>query len=283
MIRKLPTQPVANTLTVRSPRGKRLVDVYEIWLFRSLLMTLVWRELKVRYRHTALGVLWYVLQPLILMLVICVGLRFAVPGGVEGLPYPLYVASGLVLWTYFVNSLPTGAGSLETYRAILDKIAFPRACLPLVFCITAIIDMLAAGLLLVPMLYYYDMLPSWRLFMLPLIVLGTGCFIYGLSLLASAASARYKDLRHLVPFFTQLMFFGSPVFISHATMPPKLATIMLANPFATYLTSFRWAIFPDAVAPSQLSVLIAVGITFFVLLVGMSYFQRQQSNLVDII
>jgi lipopolysaccharide transport system permease protein len=239
--------------------------------------------LKVRYRHTTLGILWFVLQPLLMMLVISIGLRFAVPDTVEGLPYPLYVATGLVLWTYFYNALPTGAGSLEAYRSMLSKISFPRACLPLVFAITAIVDMLAASILLIPMFAYYDIIPSWRMVFLPAIILGTVCFVYGLALFLSAASARFKDLRQVIPFFTQLMFFGSPVFISQAGFTGTLSTLFMLNPFGTYLICFRWTLVPDAAPPSVLAVQLAAGITALVLVAGLAYFQRQQSTLVDIL
>jgi lipopolysaccharide transport system permease protein len=275
--------PSATMVTVRSPRGKRLADIGEIWDYRHLVHTLIWRELKVRYRHTTLGILWFVLQPLLMMLVISIGLRFAVPDTVEGLPYPLYVATGLVLWTYFYNALPTGAGSLEAYRSMLSKISFPRACLPLVFAITAIVDMLAASILLIPMFAYYDILPSWRMVFLPVIILGTACFVYGLALFLSAASARFKDLRQVIPFFTQLMFFGSPVFISQAGFTGTLSTLFMLNPFGTYLICFRWTLVPDAAPPSVLAVQLAAGITALVLVAGLAYFQRQQSTLVDIL
>lgn len=268
---------------VRSPKGQTLGDALQIWDFRYLIWTLIWRDLKTRYRHTTLGVLWFVLQPLILMLVISVGLRFVISGDVEGLPYPLYVASGLVLWMYFANGFPAGSTSLETYRSMINKVSFPHSCLPMIPAITAAVDMLAAGVLLIPMFIFYEMVPSWRVVFVPLIMLGTGFFVYGLSLFASASSARYKDLRHVIPFLSQLMFFASPVFISHAGLQGKTATFFMLNPFATYLGAFRWALFPNSALPSAQAIMIAAAGTLALLLLGLVYFQRQQSTLADIL
>lgn len=272
-----------NNVTIRSPKGQTMVDIIKIWDYRFLLKTLVWRDLKTRYRHTTLGVFWFVLQPFILMIVISAGFRFIISGDVEGLPYPVYVASGLVLWAYFTNSFPAGASSLESNCGMINKISFPHACLPLVPVITAVVDMLSASLLLLPLLLYYEIMPSWRIVFLPAIIFGTGIFVYGLSLLASAASAVYKDLRHVIPFMSQLMFFASPVFISHASMQGKISTIFMLNPFSTYLDAFRWAIFSSSAPPSMQAIETTVVMTIVIFLFGLAYFQRQQSTLVDIL
>ena len=272
-----------SAITIRSPKRQTLQDFVEIWEYRYLLKTLVWRELKARYRHTTFGVAWFVLQPLVFMLVITVGLRFAFPGDLGGLPYPMYVASGLVLWTYFGNGFPTGANSLQSYQSMINKVAFPHACLPLVPSITAAVDMLAASLLLIPMMMYYEIIPSWRVVFLPFIIAGTGLFIYSLALLFSGASSVYKDFRHVVPFLTQLMFFGSPVFISGEYVQGKIGLIFLFNPFVTYLNAFRWAIFPDYAMPPLHAFAIAGGMTIILFLWGLFYFQRQQSTIVDIL
>ncbi len=274
---------LATAVTVRTPKVQTLRDFLKIWDYRYLLKTLVWRDLKARYRHTTLGILWFVLQPLILMLVISVGFRFIISGDVEGLPYPLYVASGLVLWSYFANSFPQGSMSLESNSSMIQKITFPHACLPLVPVVTAIVDMMAASLLLIPMLVYYEIIPSWRVLLLPFIVFGTGVFIYGFTLLTSAASAVYKDLRNVIPFIGQLMFFGSPVFISHEGLQGRISTIFMLNPFSTYLDAFRWAIFPTSTPPSMQAVVVCAAFTVTLFFVGLTYFQRQQSTLADIL
>lgn len=273
----------AEYVTIRSPKRKALRDFVEIWEYRYLLKTLVWRELKARYRHTTFGILWFVLQPLIFMLVITIGLRFAFPGDLGGLPYPLYVASGLVLWTYFSNGFPEGANSLEKGRSMINKVAFPHACLPLVPAITAIVDMFAASLLLIPMMIYYDIAPSWRMIFIPPILVGTGFFVYGLSLMASGVSSMYKDFKHAIPFFTQLMFFSSPVFISGEYVQGKIGLFLLCNPFVTYINAFRWAIFDSYAQPPLLAFVIAGSVTAVIFIWGLYYFQRKQSIIVDIL
>jgi lipopolysaccharide transport system permease protein len=165
----------------------------------------------------------------------------------------------------------------------MNKVYFPRISLPLVPTLTSLVDMLAAGILLVPLLYYYGMAPSWRVVFLPAIMVGMVVWVYGLSLLASAASSRYKDLRHLIPFLSQLLFFSSTVFISHAQVPGAARWMFLANPLTTYLDAFRWAVFPIAPAPEMTAIAITAATSVLLLVAGLVYFRRQEATLVDIL
>lgn len=271
----------SHIITVREPTAARRPKFSEFWAFRYLLWTLVRRDLKVRYRHTLLGILWFVVQPLALMLVITVGLRFVFPGEILGLPYAAYVASGLVVWVYFANAFPAGAASLETYQAILNKIYIPKAILPLVPVLTAFADLLSASVLLAPVLFYYGIAPSWRLIFVPVVCLGLMLAVYGMALWASAAAARYKDLRQLVPFLAQLLFFASPVFISQHLLEGKARLLLQLNPLAAYIDAFRWCVFPSVPPPALDSVSIAVGVSFALFVSGIFFFQRQQANVVD--
>jgi len=166
---------------------------------------------------------------------------------------------------------------------MLNKVYFPHTCLPMIPAITSIVDMLAASLLLIPMLIFYDIVPSGRIIFFPLVMCGMFLFVFGLSLFASACSAVYKDLRHVIPFFSQIMFFASPVFISHTHLPKGAGIVFLMNPFSTYLDAFRWMIFPTSLPPTDMAIGITIIMTLFIFLFGLRYFQRQQSHLVDVL
>jgi lipopolysaccharide transport system permease protein len=260
-----------------------LPDFSELWRERHLVAVLVWRDLNVRFSHTVLGILWYVLQPALLMLVITVGFRFVMPADVGGMPYPIFVASGLVVWQYFANAFSAGATSFEKFHGVISKVYIPRLALPLACIAAALADMLAASLLLVPLMVYYQIIPSWRIVLVPGVVGGIMLFVAGLALALSVACAKYRDLRHVLPFASQLFFFASPIFFAHAVLPPRLQTLLGINPLAGYVDAFRWALFPHAHPPRPTRLLVAVAVSGAIFLAGLFYFQRSEGDVVDIL
>ena len=142
-------------VSVRSPKIDVLPDFAELWSYRYMIAILVWRDIKVRFSHSFLGIFWYIIQPLLLMLVIAVGFRFVMPKEVCGLPYPVFVASGLILWQYFSNALMSGASSFEKFQAIINKVYMPKLALPIAGITGSLADFLAASFLLVPLMMYY--------------------------------------------------------------------------------------------------------------------------------
>jgi len=256
-------------------------NYYELLNNAAIIKLFVWRDLKVKYRHTFLGILWFVVQPLMMMLVISLGLGFAFPNLTSELPYPLYVASGLVLWTHFSNGFSGGAQSLDSFKGVIEKIAFQRACLPLVAVITAIVDMLAASFLLIALMLYYQSEASWRIVFMPILLLWGSLFIYGLTLFFSAASAVYKDVKHFIPFLTQLLFFCTPVFLKSEYISSKFGILALVNPLVTYLNIFRWLLFSGYPHPPVRDILIFVISCPLIFIVGYGYFQKKQIFISD--
>ena len=247
----------------------------------SILKLFVWRDLKVRYRHTFLGISWFVLQPLVMMLVIAFGFQFAFSRNSNELPFILYVASGLVLWTHFANGFAMGATSLESFKGIIQKISFQRAYLPLVPIITAIVDMLCSSILLVVMLFIYKCVPSWRIIFIPLLILWGTLFIYGLALFFSAASVLYKDLKHLISFLIQILFFCSPVFLESSVIYLNFSILAYLNPLVGYLNIFRWLIFEEYPQPKALEWILFLIIAPLLFLFGYRYFEAKQGIITD--
>jgi lipopolysaccharide transport system permease protein len=217
------------------------------------------------------------------MVVITVGFKFVLPEAVNGLPYPLFVSSGLIVWLYFSNAVTGGASSFEKFQGIINKVYLPKLALPLASITATLADLLAAALLLVPLMFYYRILPSWRAIFIPIVIFGLLLFVAGLVLFLSVACMKYKDLRHVLPFTMQLLFFGSPIFVPQSLLPEKVKVLFSLNPLGGYIDSFRWTLFESAAFPQVRSLVFAGVVTLVLLLGGILYFQRQQADLVDII
>jgi lipopolysaccharide transport system permease protein len=243
----------------------------------------VWREVKVRFSHTVLGVLWYVLQPLLLMVVITVGFRFVFPADVNGLPYPVFVASGLILWQYVANALMSGASGFERFQSIMNKVYVPKLALPMAGVAASLADLLAASLLLVPLMMYYRLTPSWRVVFVPVVIFGVVTFMTGVVLWLSIACVRYRDVRHVLPFATQLLFFASPIFVPHDVLGDRVRGAFALNPLVGYVDAFRWVVFESARPPDGRAIGLAIGVSLVLIVGGGLYFQRLQGDVVDII
>ncbi len=270
-------------VTIRSAKREVFPDLSEVWSNRYMVAILVWRDIKVRYSHTVLGILWYVLQPFLLMLVISAGFSFVFPPQTNGLPYPVFVASGLIVWQYFSNAFMVGALSFQRFEGIINKVYIHKLALPLTSIIASLADLLAASLLLVPLMVFYRLLPSWRIIFVPTIIAGIFVFVGGLVLALSVACTKYKDFRHVLPFATQILFFASPIFYPHDVLSPRVKLFFGMNPLAGYVTAFRWALFDNAQPPELTSLVVTISVSIALFLIGLLYFQRFQGDLVDII
>lgn len=270
-------------VSVRSPKIDVLPDFAELWSYRYMIAILVWRDIKVRFSHSFLGIFWYIIQPLLLMLVIAIGFRFVMPKEVNGLPYPVFVASGLILWQYFSNALMSGASSFEKFQAIINKVYLPKLALPLAGIAGSLADFLAASFLLVPLMMYYKIVPSWRIIFIPIVILCVVLLVGGLVFFLSVACAKYKDVRHILPFATQLLFFASPIFVPQNLLPAGAIGILRLNPLAGYLDLFRWVLFADVQSPDPASIVLAISISVALFAVGLIYFQRRQGDLIDVV
>jgi lipopolysaccharide transport system permease protein len=270
-------------LTVIKPSGGwAALRIHEIWSFRELMYFLVWRDLKVRYRQTALGVLWVLLQPLVMMIVIAVffGLVIDVPS--DGVPYPIFVLTALLPWTFFSQSVMAGSQSLVMNATLIAKIYFPRLLLPLAGAGSYLLDFAVAMVLLVVMMFIYSAEPTWAIVLLPLLATLALVTALGVGTLLAAVNVRYRDVASGVPPLLQVWLFASPIAYSFTLIPENLQTLYGLNPMASVVTGFRWALLGTPAPPAgmvALSVVVAVGL--FVL--GVAYFRRTERSFADVI
>lgn len=275
--------PVWNgEVVVLEPRhGWSQLGLREIWTHRELLYFFVWRDLKVRYKQTAFGAAWAVLQPVLLMAVFSVSLG-RLPGvGPSNVPYPLFVFAGLVPWTLFSASLSGAANSMVVGEGIITKVYFPRLLLPFAsvgsFLLDFGISLCALGL----MMAYYGAVPTLAIIWLPALTLLALVTALGIGTFLSAVNVKYRDVKYVLPFLVQLLMFASPVVYTSALVPAEWRTVFALNPMTGVVEGFRWALIGGARPDDLIVVSAAASVLIFV--GALAYFRRVERTFADVI
>ena len=268
---------------VRPTQEHPLVDLAELWRYRHLFVVLVWRTLKVRYQQTVIGVAWAVLQPLLLTFLFSVifGLLMRLPTD-GGAPYPAFVLSGLLVWQFVAQSFQQATNSVVGNAHLVTKIYFPRILLLLAAIAASFFDLACVLGLMSLFMAWYGVAPSLgTLFFLPAMLLAAGT-VLGLALWLAALYVQYRDVGHLLPFFTQVWLFSSPVFYPLSLLPPKYDVLYAMNPIVVAVQTGRWA-FGGGVPPSAGMVLISVCVMLALLLSGLWFFRRHEGRFADVV
>lgn len=273
--------PAAPVTLIRPGRGALRVNTREIWEARELLYFLVWRDAKVRYKQTVLGVLWGLLQPLLTMAVFAVffGRLAGMPS--DGVPYPLFAFTALVPWTYFATALGNGAASLVGSQHLVSKVYFPRLIIPIASVITPAIDFALAFALLVAMLFWYGIVPGAALAAVPLFGLLAVATALAAGLWFAALNVEYRDVRYVLPFALQFWMFATPVAYPASLVPEAWRVWYGLNPMATVVEGFRWALLGSP-APGGMAV-VSVTVVVIALAGGLAYFRRLEGTFADVI
>jgi len=254
-----------------------------MWRFRRLLGVFVWRDLKVRYKQAVLGFLWVVIQPLALTLVYSIFFGYVARIPSEGVPYPVFFLGGMILWQFFNLAVGQGSVSLVMQQQIITKVYFPRPLAPLTAVVSAFVDFLIMFGLLIAVELFYGIHPTWPMLAAPLFALLTGLLAFAISLWLSALDALYRDVRYALTFLLQVWYFGSPIIYPLSIVPVRLRWIMTLNPLAATIQGFRWSMLGNVAPPPMLDVLVAVAITFLLLVGGAMFFRRVEQRVIDMI
>lgn len=259
------------------------IDFKEIWDYRELLYIFVWRNIKVRYKQTFLGVTWAILQPIVSMLIFTIffGNLAKIPSGT--LPYPVFVLCGLVFWNFFSNALSQASNSLIDNHHIIQKVYLPKIILPLSSIITSTIDFLISLVLLAVVLIIFKQVPSWNLLLVvPLAWIVSVIAATGIGLFLSALNVKYRDVRYALPFFIQTMIFVSPVIYGTSIVRESNRLIMALNPMTGVIEAVRVSVSGFSNFNWQL-ILISTASALLVLLFGFFYFNKTEDFFADII
>lgn len=236
----LPAEPL---IKIRPGRKSAAADLREIWARRELFFVFVWRDLKVRYKQTVLGVGWAILQPLLMTLVFAVffGLMVRVPS--DGVPYAVFAYSGLLAWVFFSQIIAAGSQSLSGHGQLINKIYFPRLILPLANVCVRFIDFAAASVVLFGLMLYYGVSFSWNILLFPILVLQLAVLSFALSAWLAALHLKYRDVGSLLPIILQVWMFSSPIVYPASLIPERWRRIYFLNPVAGILENSRAALF----------------------------------------
>jgi len=254
----------------------------EMWAFRDLLYFLAWRDLKVRYKQTFIGAAWAVLQPLLTMTVFTLffGRLAKIPS--EGFPYPVFAFCGLLPWQLFAFSLSETSNSLVANKQLVTKVYFPRLLLPVSSLVVGIVDFFLAFGVLLALMAFYGLVPTWRIVYLPLFVLLAVVVALGVGLWLAALNVKYRDVRYTLPFLTQFWLLATPIAYPSSLLPEKWRVIYGLNPMSGVVEGFRWCILgSDAHVGPLLGVSIAVSL--LVLTGGLFFFRRTERSFADLL
>ena len=254
----------------------------EIWAYRELVFFLAWRDVKIRYRQTLLGAAWAVIQPLLTMLVFTVLFGRVAKMPSDGIPYPLFAYSALLLWTYFSVALSSASTSLVGNSELIRKVYFPRAALPASAVVASLPDFFVAAAFLAVIMAYYRVRPSWELLLIPLLVLQLVVLAFSSGLILSALNVRYRDIKHALPFAMQLWIFLTPIIYPMSAIPPRLRILFAFNPLSGIVEAMRTCLFPWRHVDAQL-LAISLAVTFLLAIVAAGYFSRAEYAFGDVI
>jgi len=275
---RLPTEPV---VVIQPSRKWNLLSLKDIWAYRELLFFLTWRDVKVRYKQTALGAAWAILQPLFMMLIFTIFFGRLAGVGSSGIPYPLFALGGLVPWTFFANAITASGNSLVGSAHLITKVYFPRLIVPAAAMLAGLVDFLLAFLLLCLLMVYYRVALTVQILFLPALVLLTALFSLGVGTWMSALNVKYRDVRFALPFLIQLWLFVSSVILPSSAVPPKWRWLLMLNPMSGIIEGYRSALFGLPFDWPALSV--AAVLTLLVLLYAIYAFARVERSFADII
>jgi lipopolysaccharide transport system permease protein len=254
----------------------------ELWDYRELLAFLTWRDVKVRYRQTLVGVLWAVLQPFMLMIVFTIFLNKLASVPSDGLPYPIFAYAGLVPWTLFSSSLTGVSNSIVSSAGLISKVYFPRLVIPIAVTGSFIFDFAIALGLLVALMVYYGVYPGLALLALPALVLLALVTALSIGIWLTALNVRYRDIKYTVPFLLQLWLFASPITYAASLVPHRWRLVYSVNPMSTVIDGFRWALLGVPWSPGG-SAVVSLGVVLALLVSGVVYFRRVEKTFADIV
>jgi lipopolysaccharide transport system permease protein len=274
----LPDEPVVRI----RPKGRWVtLDLADIWEYRELLYFLAWRDVKIRYKQTALGVLWVIIQPLLTMLVFAFVFGRIVGMPSEGIPYPLFAFAGLVPWTFFAGALTRSGNSLVGSAHLITKVYFPRLIIPISAVLAALIDFVISFILLAILMIWYGVDLTWQIALLPFVVLLTALLALGVGMWASALNVKYRDVGYILPFLVQLGMFATPIIYPASIIPGRWRWILELNPMTGIIEGYRASLFNQPIPWAILSVSTAM--TIVVLICAMYIFRRMEKQFADLV
>jgi lipopolysaccharide transport system permease protein len=269
-------------MIIKPSRGWFALHLNELWQYRELLYFLTWRDIKIRYKQTVLGAAWAIIQPFFTMVVFTLffGKLAKIPS--EGVPYPIFSYAGLLPWTFFAQAMNQSSDSLVGNAHLITKVYFPRLAVPLSATLAPFVDFCIAFIVLIGMMFYYQIFPTGTLVWLPAFLLLAFATSLGAGLWLSALNVQYRDVRYTVPFLTQLWLFATPVIYPSGAIHGPWRIMLGLNPMTGVVEGFRWALLGIGEAPGAM-IYTSMGVSLLLVLTGLIYFNRMEKTFADVV
>lgn len=255
----------------------------DLWRYRELFLVLAWRDLSVRYRQTAIGVIWAILRPLLTMVVLTIIFGRVAKLPSDGAPYALLVFAAMLPWNLFATSLSDASNSLISNANLISKVYFPRLIVPTATLATGLADLLISLVILFALMVYYRFAPSWNLLLLPLFVLLGLLATLGPGLWITAMNVKYRDFRYVIPFVVQFGLYVSPVGFSSSVVPERWRLLYSLNPMVGVIDGFRWSILGGVSPLYWRGFALSLAVIAFSLRQGVRQFRKMEKSFADII
>ncbi|RPJ27027.1 MAG: ABC transporter permease [Chloroflexi bacterium] len=271
------------TIYIKPSKGLAALNLRDLWIYRELVFFMVWRDVKVKYKQTLLGMAWAVIQPVMTMLVFTFVFDRVAKLSTDGIQYEVFSFTALLPWGLFVTALNQGSRSLVAHNNMVTKIYFPRLILPMSSVFAGLVDFAIAFVILIALMFYYQVTPAWHLlWTLPLFLLLAIVTALGVALWLSAINVKYRDVNHALPFVTQFWLFATPVAYSFSTLSENLQIALSLNPMTGVVNGFRWALLGTGNGP-DLALWISVIISVLIFISGLFYFRSMEKTFADTI
>jgi len=277
------SNPILKERIIRPKRGLVGIDFAELWRYRELFLFLTWRNIIIRYKQTAIGIVWAFIRPVMMMIVFSIifGKIAKLPS--DGLPYPILTFTALLPWQFFSSSLTRGSASVIGSSNMVSKIYFPRLVIPSTEVSAAMVDFLISFVILIGLMFYYRVVPTVQVFWLPLFFLLALFSSFGISLWFSALNVKYRDVQQAVPFLVQFGLYISPVAFSTSVVPERFRFLYSLNPMVGVIDGFRWALLGQKVSLYYPGLALSSAMVLIILVSGAFYFKKMERTFADII
>jgi len=266
---------------IKPPSAQRRINIRELWEYRELAWMLILRDIKVRYKQTVLGVAWAVIQPLTTMLIFTLifGRLAQIPS--DGIPYPIFVFSGLLAWNFFSSAVSSGGTSMVGAGGMISKVYFPRLVIPMSSIGVSVIDFLVSLVILIVMMFIYSLAPSWQIVFFPVFAFGLMVAAIGVSTWLTAITVVYRDFRFVIPFMIQIWMYLTPVIYPVSFIPEQWRWLIYLNPVLGWVDGIRATLLGEPI--DWLAAGISGVLTAAILVFGLRYFERAERRFADVI
>jgi len=269
-------------IVIRPSSGWISLKLKEVWNYRELLYFLVWRDIKVRYKQTALGAAWAIIQPFFSMVIFSLFFGKLAKMPSDGIPYPIFAYTALVPWTFFANGLSQSSNSLVDSANLIRKVYFPRLTIPIANVLSGLVDFGLAFIVLIGLMLYYGVVPSGRMIWLPAFLLLALVTALAVGLWLSVLNVEYRDVRYTLPFLTQFWMFATPIVYPSSLLKEPWRTVYGLNPMVGVVEGFRWALLGTKNSPGPMIAVSAVA-SVALLIGGAFYFRRMEKTFADVV